>query len=142
TYTMTNANARASTATVNLTITAVNDAPSFTAGSGQTVLEDSGAQSVSWATGISTGPSDESGQALTFHVSNSNSNLFSVQPAISSGGTLTYTLATNANGSATVTVYLTDNGGTANGGNDTSTTNTFSITVTAVNDAPSFSKGV
>ena len=36
---------------------------------------------------------------------------------------------------------LHDNGGTANGGVDTSATQTFTITVTAVNDAPSFTKG-
>ena len=73
---------------------------------------------------------------MTFHVSNNDSGLFSVQPAISSSGTLTYTPATNANGSATVTVYLQDNGGTANGGHDTSATNTFTINVTPVNQPP------
>ena len=31
-------------------------------------------------------------------------------------GTLTYTPAANANGSATITLRITDNGGTANGG--------------------------
>ena len=34
-----------------------------------------------------------------------------------------------------------DNGGTANGGVDTSAAQTFVINVTAVNDAPSFTKG-
>src|SRR5207248_1025265 len=81
----------------------------------------------------------ESGQTLTFHVSNDNNPLFSSQPSIDPvSGDLTYTPASNANGSATVSVYLTDNGGTANGGSDTSGTQTFTITVTAVNDAPSF----
>ncbi len=51
-------------------------------------------------------------------------------------GTLTYTPAANANGSATVTVQIHDNGGTANGGVDTSAAQTFTITVNAVNDAP------
>ena len=45
------------------------------------------------------------------------------------------------NGLATVTVILKDDGGTANGGSDTFTTQTFTITVNAVNDAPSFVKG-
>ena len=40
-----------------------------------------------------------------------------------------------------MTVQLHDNGGTANGGVDTSAPQTFTITVTAVNDAPSFTKG-
>lgn len=51
-------------------------------------------------------------------------------------GDLTFTPKADANGSATVTVTLTDNGG----GDDTSVT-TLLITVTAVNDAPSFTKG-
>ncbi len=55
---------------------------------------------------------------------------------MSAAGTLTYTLAANANGSATVTVRLHDSGGTANGGLDTSPTQSFSITVTAMNDVP------
>ncbi len=143
TYTITNGNGRTSTATVNLTVTAVNDPPSFTKGANKTVLEDAGAQTFAgWATSLSAGPSDESGQSLTFHVSNDNTALFSAQPAISSAGTLTFTAAANANGSATVSVYLTDDGGVSNGGNDTSGTQTFTITLTAVNDTPSFTKGV
>ena len=60
---------------------------------------------------------------------------------MSASGTLTYTPAANANGSATVTVRAQDNGGTANGGVDTSGPQTFTITVTAVNDEPSFTAG-
>src|SRR5439155_101133 len=92
-------------------------------------------------TNISGGPADESGQTLNFIVTNTNAALFSIAPSIAANGTLTYTSATNANGSATVTVQLHDNGGTANGGVDTSAAQTFTITVTAVNDAPSFTKG-
>lgn len=142
TYTITNGNGRTSTATVSLTVTPVNDPPSFTKGANKTVLEDAGAQTFAgWATSISAGPIDEGGQSLTFHVSNDNTALFSAQPAISSAGTLTFTPATDANGSATVSVYLTDDGGVSNGGNDTSGTQTFTITLTAVNDTPSFTKG-
>lgn len=127
-------------ATQNFTITvaSVNDVPSFVAGANQTVAEDAGAQTVAgWATAISPGPADESGQTVTFNVaSNSNAALFSTAPAVSPTGTLTYTPAANANGSATIGLALQDNGGTANGGIDTSATQTFTITVTAVNDAP------
>src|SRR5262249_17877464 len=95
-------------ATVTITVTAVNDVPSFTKGVNQTVLEDAAAQSVlSWATAISAG-AGESGQAVNFLVSNDNNPLFSVQPAVSAAGTLTYTPAANANGSATVTVQIHD----------------------------------
>src|SRR5207249_4868939 len=83
------------------------------------------------------GPADESGQTLTFLVSNNNNALFSVQPGISSNGILTFTPAPNANGSATVTVSLQDNGG----GDDTSAPVVFTITVTPVNDPPSFTPG-
>jgi hypothetical protein len=125
-----------------LTVSAVNDAPSFTKGANQTVVEDSGAQTVSsWATNISAGPSDESGQTVTFALTNDNNALFSGQPSLSASGMLTYTPAANANGSATVTVTLKDNGGTANGGSDISAAQNFTIDVTAVNDAPSFTKG-
>jgi hypothetical protein len=59
-----------------------------------------------------------------------------VPPAIDPSGTLTYTPAPNANGAAVVTVYLQDNGGNANDGQDTSAPQTFTITISAVNDAP------
>jgi CSLREA domain-containing protein len=128
--------------TFMLTVNPINDAPSFTSGPAQIVNEDSGAQTVAnWATNMSAGPADESAQTLFFQLTNSNSSLFSVAPAISSTGTLTYTPAANVNGSATITVVLKDNGGTANGGVDASAPQIFTITVNPVNDAPSFTKG-
>ena len=126
--------------TFTLTVTPVNDAPSFTAGGNVTVAEDSAAYSAAWASAISAGP-NEGGQSVSFSTSNDNNALFSVQPSVSPSGVLTFTLAANANGSATVTVTLSDNGGTANGGVDTSAAQTFTITVTAVNDPPSFVSG-
>ena len=125
-----------------ITVTPVNDAPSFVKGAGQTVLEDAGVQAVpGWATGISAGPSDESGQAVDFVVSNDNNTLFLVQPSVGPTGTLTFTPAPNVNGSATVAVKVHDDGGIANGGADTSPEQTFAINVTPVNDAPRFAKG-
>ena len=118
-----------------------NTAPSFNGGPDQTVREDDGAQSTSWATSISPGPAGEATQAVTFTVGNDNSGLFSVAPAVAPDGTLTFTPAPDANGSATVTVTAHDDGGTANGGSDTSAPQTFTLTVDPVNDAPSFSKG-
>ena len=130
------------TQTFTITVTPVNDVPSFTKGANQTVLEDAGAQAVTgWAAAISAGPADESGQVLNFIVSNNNNPLFATQPGIAANGTLSYTPAANANGSATVTVQIHDDGGTANGGVDTSTAQTFTITITAVNDVASFTKG-
>ena len=120
-------------ATVSITVNPVNDAPSFTAGANQTVTQPAGAQTVpSWATAISAGPTNESGQTVSFLVSNNNNALFLVQPAVSPTGTLTYTPASGS-GSATVTVQAQDNGGTANGGVNTSEAQNFTITV---NPAP------
>jgi cytochrome c peroxidase len=128
--------------TFTISLTPVNDRPSFTPGPTQTVLEDAGPKTVSgWATNINPGAANEAGQALTFVVSNSNSVLFSVQPAISANGTLSYTPAANRSGQASVTVTLRDDGGTANGGQDSSSPATFTIRVTAVNDPPSFTPG-
>ncbi len=124
-----------------ITVNPTNNAPSFTKGANQNVLEDAAAQTVSnWATSISDG--DGGGQTLNFNVSNNNNSLFSSQPAINASGRLTYTPAANTNGVATVTVSLSDDGGTAGGGDDTSDDQTFTITVTSVNDVPSFTKGV
>ncbi|WP_417821546.1 cadherin-like domain-containing protein [Terasakiella sp.] len=125
-----------------INISAVNDAPSFVKGANQTVLEDAGAQTVAnWATNLSKGVDNENGQSISFVVGNDNNTLFDKQPSIDANGQLTYTPADNANGTATVTVYIKDNGGTENGGVYKSTTQTFTITVTAVNDAPGFTKG-
>jgi hypothetical protein len=130
------------TESASIAVTAVNDAPSFAKGANQSVLEDAGGQTVTgWATGITPGPADETGQTVSFLVSADNVGLFSVQPAIAPNGTLTYTPAADANGSATVTVRLQDNGGTANGGQDTSGPQTFTITINSVNDVPSFARG-
>ena len=52
---------------------AANQPPSFTKGVDQTVNEDPGPQTVTgWATNISAGPPDESGQLLTFLVTTNN----------------------------------------------------------------------
>ncbi|MBI3837198.1 MAG: hypothetical protein HY288_04595, partial [Planctomycetia bacterium] len=128
-------------ATTTGALTSLNIAPSFTKGSDPTINEDAGAQTVaSWATAISAGPPNESSQTLNFILGNNNNALFSAQPAISPTGTLTFTPAPNASGTATVTVQLHDNGGIANGGVD-SQTFTISITPLVVNHAPSFRVG-
>jgi hypothetical protein len=124
-------------ATVSITVDARNDAPSFAKGANESVQEGAGGQSVpGWASAISPGPADESAQVVDFLVTNDNAALFSSQPAISPAGTLSYAPAADADGSATVTVRAHDDGGTANGGTDTSTAQTFTISVSDGNDAP------
>lgn len=137
TFTVSDEDASSEPATVSITITAVNDAPSFTKGPDVTVDEDAGPQTVAaWATDISAGPANESGQTLSFTVSAGQPGLFSAAPAIATDGTLTFTPAANASGSTTVSVKVMDNGGTANGGINQSAEQTFTLTINAVNDAP------
>ena len=141
TYTVTDAAASETlTKTVTITVNPVNDAPSFTKGSDIALNEDDAAQTVvGFATAISVGPANEAGQTLSFSVTNDTNSLFAVQPAIAANGTLTFTPAANMFGTAIVSVYAMDNGGTADDGDDTSATQTFTITINPVNDAPSFS---
>ena len=116
--------------TVSITVTAVNDAPSFTAGANQSVQKNSGPKTVvGWATSISAGPADESSQTVSFNVSSNNPGLFSAGPAVASNGTLTFTPATGMAGIATVTVTALDSGGTANGGVNASAPQQFTITI-------------
>lgn len=119
-------------------VTPVNDAPGFVLSTSITgTNEDAGAQTVAnFLTSISTGPADESGQSISFVVNASNPSLFSAAPTIDANGTLRYTAAANASGMATVTVFAQDNGGGANGGNDASPPQVFTIEILAANDAP------
>ncbi len=98
--------------------------------SGPSVAACSSAQSIpNFLTKVQPGPPCEAWQSVTFTVTNNNNALFTQQPAISPNGTLTYTAGTTA-GTALVTVYATDNGGTANGGWNQSIWQTFPITIT------------
>jgi hypothetical protein len=128
------------TQTFTITVNSVNDQPSLTASNPAAVNEDAGAQTVaSWATFNPGGGTDEAAQTATYTVSNiSNAALFATAPAVDANGQLTYTPAANVSGTSTFDVAVQDSGGTANGGVDTSATQTFTITVNAVNDQPSF----
>jgi hypothetical protein len=127
-------------ALVDITVTGVNDAPTFIlSGDPPVVGEDSGSQTVAgFATGMSAGPADEAGQNLTFNVTVTGGSLpFATLPAIDVlTGDLTYAASPNANGTAMVQVLLTDDAGTANGGVDTSAPQTFVISVNSINDPP------
>jgi len=133
-------NNTSATQTFTITVNAVNQPPSFTASNPPTVSENAGAQTVtSWAT-FNPGAANESTQTATYTIlSISNPSLFAVAPSVSPTGTLTYTPAVDANGTSTFTVQVQDSGGTANGGVNTSAPQTFTITVNAVNQQPSFS---
>jgi hypothetical protein len=128
--------------TFRIVVTPVNDPPAFTKGPDVSLLEDATPQTLGgWATGIAPGPLNEAGQALNFTTTTDTPALFEVQPALSANGTLTFKTAANANGTANISVVLRDNGGTANGGSDSSPAQSFQITIQPVNDAPSFTRG-
>src|SRR5207249_1213564 len=121
-----------------LTVNALNEPPTLNALTNWTILEDAGTQTVNLS-GISPGPSNESTQMVTITASSSNPSLIP-NPTVNytspnATGTLTFAPLTNQFGTATITVILADNGGTANGGID-AFTNIFVVTVLAVNDPP------
>ncbi len=116
--------------TYQVQVQQVNDAPSFTKGVDQSVVFNAPAQSVAnWATDISAGAADEAIQGLTFLVNNDRSDLFIQEPAIDSSGALSFTPQVDVSGTATVSIALQDDGGTANGGSDISVSQTFTITI-------------
>ena len=116
------------TATVTVTVQPVNDQPTFTGGGNVTASGPAPQTFPAWATAISAGAADESGQVLTFTVvSNSNPALFSTAPAVDPvTGDLTF--RTSGPGVATVELELSDDGGSSNGGIDTSNRYSFTIT--------------
>jgi VCBS repeat-containing protein len=130
TYAANDGTSNSSPATVTITVNPVNDPPSFTL-AGSNVNATAPLQSVSvpnWATNISPGPPDEAGQTVSFNVTNDTNGAFAVQPAIDAAGTLTFQTGLMF-ATVTVTVTAKDNGGTANGGNDTSPSQQFTITI-------------
>lgn len=125
--------------TFTIAVNPINDRPSFTKGADQAIIEDGGTQTLpGWATAVSAGSPYETSQLLSFGLTTDNDSLFASPPTISPSGTLSYTPAPDAHGTAHVTVTLRDDGGTANGGQDTSSAQTFTIDVASANDAPSF----
>jgi hypothetical protein len=122
-----------------LTVTAVNDLPAFTVSTNLVlVAEDAGTiTNASFLTGLSTGPTNEAAQTYTFTLTSGTNFTFATAPTISTNGTLTFRVATNAVGTNLITVVMKDSGGVTGGGKD-SVTNTFSIGVTPANDAPYF----
>jgi hypothetical protein len=114
-------------ANVSVSVYGVNDAPSstYTKANPLPATRNVAVSLTGAFASISAGPANEASQVVSFQVTTSNPNLFSVLPAVSSTGTLTF--KTKSKGSATVTVTTRDNGGTANGGVDASAPFSFVI---------------
>jgi hypothetical protein len=128
TYRANDGQANSNDAIVTISVIAVNDSPTFTiAGDVATsslVSSLLGESHAGWATGISPGPPDESGQTVTFAISTDADEAFQSPPQIDSAGNLVYrpllrleVLVVNA------TVTATDSEGAS------STGQSFTITI-------------
>ena len=124
--------------TFSLTVIPVNDAPSFTKGPSVYRDEDTGLVIIdTWANPISPGPDNERTQLVSFEVvSVGTPALFVELPTVTASGSLRFATVANAFGTSTVSLRLKDDGGTANGGVDSSETQVFTIIISPVNDAP------
>ncbi|WP_254508784.1 cadherin domain-containing protein [Anatilimnocola floriformis] len=120
-----------------LTVNAVNDAPTLAAISNPAALPlNAGAQTVS-LTGITAGGGET--QGLTVTATSSNPALIA-NPTVTytspnATGTLNFTPVAGQSGTAVITVTVTDDGGTANGGVNT-VTRTFTVTVSGSINTP------
>src|SRR6056297_4155577 len=133
-YTLEDDNGATSTATVTITVAPVNDPPAFAGGGDVTGFEDT-PFSQAWASAISPGPADEAGQTVTFLVNpTSDPGLFQSGPTIDENGQLAFTPAPDTTGTAEVDVIAMDDGGTDNGGDDTSGATTFTVEVAKAAD--------
>ncbi len=127
--------------TLIITVNAfVNTAPSFTVSAANLNLTRTNTQTTvqsinNWATAVSPGPASDAAQTLSFTLSPKNASIYTTLPAVAITGTvtrvgnLTFTLNGTV-GNDTCRVVLRDNGGTANGGTD-STVNTLIIRVSS-----------
>jgi hypothetical protein len=107
----------------------INDCPSFSKGDDLVVSNYSGKQIISnWAANIHPGYFEDN-QTVDFSVTSNNTVLFTDLPIIRPDGTLEFTPNSNATGIAEVTVSAHDNGGLDKNGCNTSSQQTFTITV-------------
>src|SRR4051812_14874022 len=119
-----------STATgFNVTVTAVNDAPTISNIPDQSIAEDSATATLPFTVG----DAETSASALAVSAASSNTNLVAAAGITLGGSGTNRTIRINPlpdqSGSTTITVTVSD-------GNGGSTATGFNVTVTAVNDAP------
>ncbi len=116
------------TITINVTITAVNDAPVITQGSSEplTVTEDINKTLILNAT-------DVEGSTLTWSINSQGTKGVATASGTGTSKTITYNPNSNATGTDTYVVKVSDGSKT-----DTITVN---VTITAVNDAPVITQG-
>ena len=125
------------TATINVTVNPVNDAPDFLPGAAQVFAGgSSGAQSEpGWASSIDLGAGEPGQSVMAFEVAldSDPDAVVTGLPSIDASGNLGFTLS-GASGNASFGVVLRDDGGVANGGVDVSVSMPLNIAVGAAAD--------
>lgn len=126
---------RSTATSFSLTVNPVNDVPTLATLSNVAIAEDAAVQSVNLS-GITAGSLET--QALTVTATSSNTAIIP-NPTVNytspnETGSITFTPLPNANGNVTITVIVNDGQASNN-----TVTRTFTVTVTAVNDAPTIS---
>jgi len=122
TYAANDGSTNSTPATVSITVTPVNDPPSFNVGPNQTAASLQSVSVPGWATNISPGPGESGSQTVSFVVTNDNNGAFIAQPAVDATGTLTFQASIFAT-TVTVTVVAQDSQG------GQSAPQTFTITI-------------
>jgi len=127
------------TRTFQVQVTEINDPPTLDAIAFGPILEDALLQNVP-LTGITAGPGEN--QSLTVSVTSNNAALFETLDVQYTSplttGTLRIKPKANANGSAVITVTVTDSGPNTPPPSDNNTARQFTLVVTSVNDLPVF----
>jgi len=120
--------------TFRITVNPVNDAPTFDLIANiDADIHDGGFHSAV-VSNVTPGPDNESGQTVAVAVaSNSNPDLFRIQPSLDEFGTLTFTPSTT--GTATLTVTAIDDGGTDRSGTN-ATSKQLLVTISERNRPP------
>ena len=134
-------------ASFKIFVTFINSPPTFSVPvPDQNIDEKDGLQTVlGWAIDISADANPiEINQNIAFTttlVTQSAFMSFVQFPKVDISGTLTYEVANTANGTATIEVFLKDDGSNTPPNSNTSSTVTFTITVNPINDPPTFTPG-
>jgi VCBS repeat-containing protein len=134
TYKLNDGTADSNVATVTINVASVNDEPVAVADE-YNMLED-GSLTVNAASGVlanDSDPNDSPANALSATLVDGVDN---GTLTLNADGSFTYTPNANFNGTDSFTYTVSDNGGTANGGDDTGNTVTVTINVASVNDEP------
>jgi VCBS repeat-containing protein len=130
TYKANDGTADSNVATVTLQVLFVNQPPTINSILDVNIKRNSGLQTVSFG-GITPGPGDPPSETVTVNATSDNHAVVPDPHVIYSGGatgSLQFTPVAGATGQAIITVTVKNNGGTANGGSDT-TVETFKVNV-------------